>query len=196
MLHSIPSPVRKRMKYLEDLDKKHRLGDTPSHIRLRQVPRETGKFLAIMASLAPQGTYLEIGTSGGYSALWLALSCRELGRRLTTFEILPQKASIARETFQAARVDDIVELIQGDAREYLDNYRNVSFCFLDAEKEMYAECYEKVVLHMVKNGILVADNVISHKEILAETVEHVIEDQRVDAIVVPIGSGLLVCVRT
>lgn len=196
MLHSIPSPVRKRMKYLEDLDKKHRLGDTPSHIRLRQVPRETGKFLAIMASLAPQGTYLEIGTSGGYSALWLALSCRELGRRLTTFEILPQKASIARETFQAAQVDDIVELIQGDAREYLDNYRNVSFCFLDAEKEMYAECYEKVVLHMVKNGILVADNVISHKEILAETVEHVIEDQRVDAIVVPIGSGLLVCVRT
>ena len=195
MLHSIPSPVRKRMKYLEDLDKKHRLGDTPSHIRLRQVPRETGKFLAIMASLAPQGTYLEIGTSGGYSALWLALSCRELGRRLTTFEILPQKASIARETFQAAQVDDIVELIQGDAREYLDNYRNVSFCFLDAEKEMYAECYEKVVLHMVKNGILVADNVISHKEILAETVEHVIEDQRVDAIVVPIGSGLLVCVR-
>ena len=196
MLHSIPSPVRKRMKYLEDLDKKHRLGDTPSHIRLRQVPRETGKFLAIMASLAPQGTYLEIGTSGGYSALWLALSCRELGRRLTTFEILPQKASIARETCQAAQVDDIVELIQGDAREYLDNYRNVSFCFLDAEKEMYAECYEKVVLHMVKNGILVADNVISHKEILAETVEHVIEDQRVDAIVVPIGSGLLVCVRT
>ena len=196
MLHSIPSPVRKRMKYLEDLDKKHRLGDTPSHIRLRQVPRETGKFLAIMASLAPQGTYLEIGTSGGYSALWLALSCRELGRRLTTFEILPQKASIARETFHAAQVDDIVELIQGDAREYLDNYRNVSFCFLDAEKEMYAECYEKVVLHMVKNGILVADNVISHKEILAETVEHVIEDQRVDAIVVPIGSGLLVCVRT
>jgi len=183
------------MKYLEDLDKKHRLGDTPSHIRLRQVPRETGKFLAIMASLAPQGTYLEIGTSGGYSALWLALSCRELGRKLTTFEILPQKASIARETFQAAQVDDIVELIQGDAREYLDNYRSVSFCFLDAEKEMYEECYEKVVLNMVASGILVADNVISHKEILAEMVERVIEDQRVDSMVVPIGSGLLLCVK-
>ncbi len=195
MLHSIPSPVKKRMKYLEDLDKKHRLGDTPSHIRLRQVPRETGKFLAIMASLAPQGTYLEIGTSGGYSALWLALSCRELGRKLTTFEILPQKASIARETFQAAQVDDIVELIQGDAREYLDNYRSVSFCFLDAEKEMYEECYEKVVLKMVASGILVADNVISHKEILAEMVERVIEDQRVDSMVVPIGSGLLLCVK-
>jgi caffeoyl-CoA O-methyltransferase len=195
MFNSIPSSIRKRMTYLEDLDKNHRAENLPADIRLRQVPRETGKFLSIMASLAPSGEYLEIGTSGGYSALWLALACREQGRRLITFEILPQKASIARETFQSAEVEDIVEVIQGDAREYLDNYRNISFCFLDAEKEMYAECYEKVVPNMISGGILVADNVISHKDVLKDMVEHALRDQRVDSVVVPIGNGLLLSVK-
>ena len=195
MFDSISSPVKKRMTYLEDLDRKHRAGNVPADIRLRQVPRETGKFLAIMASLAPEGTYLEIGTSGGYSALWLALACRELKRKLITFEILPQKVSIARETFQAAEVEDVVELTQGDAREYLNNYRNISFCFLDAEKRMYVECYDKVVPNMTAKGVLIADNVISHKEILAEMVEHALSDKRVDSMVVPVGSGLLLCVK-
>ena len=195
MFDSIPSSMKKRMEYLEDLDRKHRTGKIPADIRLRQVPRETGKFLSIMASLAPSGVYLEIGTSGGYSALWLALACRKRRRKLITFEILPQKVSIARETFQAAEVEDVVELTQGDARDYLNNYRDISFCFLDAEKGMYAECYEKVVPNMTAHGILVADNVISHKEILVEMVEHAIRDQRVDSMVVPIGSGLLLCVK-
>jgi predicted O-methyltransferase YrrM len=127
--------------------------------------------------------------------LWLALACRKRGRKLITFEILPQKVSIARETFQVAEVEDVVELVQGDAREYLDNYRNVSFCFLDAEKEMYGECYEKIIPNMTSNGFLIADNVISHKEILADMVAHALSDKRVDSVVVPIGSGLLMSVK-
>ena len=195
MFDNIPSSIRKRMEYLESLDRKHRAGNVPASIRLRQVPEITGQFLAIMASLAPPGEYLEIGTSGGYSALWLVLACRKHGRKLITFEILPQKVSIARETFHSAEVEDVVELVQGDARKHLDKYRNVSFCFLDAEKEMYAECYEKVVPNMTTNGILIADNVISHKEILAGVVDDAIKDHRVDSMVVPIGSGLLLCVK-
>ena len=195
MFDNIPSSIKKRMEYLEGLDRKHRTENVSHQTRLRQVPKETGKFLAIMASLAPAGTYLEIGTSGGYSALWLALACRKRGRKLITFEILPQKVSIARETFQAAEVEDVVELVQGDARAYLDNYSDVSFCFLDAEKEMYGECYEKIIPKMTSNGFLIADNVISHKEILADMVAHALSDKRVDSVVVPIGSGLLMSVK-
>jgi predicted O-methyltransferase YrrM len=183
------------MVYLEDLDRQHRTENAPSHVRLRQVPRETGKLLALLASVAPDGVYLEIGTSGGYSALWLSLACRRMGRKLITFEILEEKATIARSTLHLAQVEDVVDLIQGDAREHLDEYGQVSFCFLDAEKEMYRECYEKVVPNMVAGGILVADNVISHKEILGKWVEDVMKDKRVDAVVVPIGSGELVCVK-
>ena len=183
------------MRYLENLDRKHRKEDAPSRVRLRQVPPETGQFLALMASMAPPGKYLEIGTSGGYSALWLSLACRVLGRRLITFEVIKEKVELARETLQVAGVEDVIELIEGDAREYLDDHKGISFCFLDAEKDIYAECYEKIVPNMVKRGILVADNVISHKDVLEKMVADALRDQRVDAMVVPIGRGELVCLR-
>jgi predicted O-methyltransferase YrrM len=114
---------------------------------------------------------------------------------LITFEVVEEKVELARETFRLAEVEDVVELIKGDARQYLNDYKGVSFCFLDAEKEIYSECYEKIVPSMTKNGILVADNVISHKEILKKMVEDAMNDQRVDAMVVPIGSGVLFCIR-
>lgn len=193
MFFDIPKRVLDRMSYLEELNHKHRQNKTDKWQRLRQIPPETGKFLALLGACAPAGEYLEIGTSGGYSALWITLSCRELGRKLTTFEILKEKIGIAKETFQAAGIDDLVELIEGDAREYLKQYSEVSFCFLDAEKDVYEDCYEMVVPNMVSGGILVADNVISHKDILKDMVQHALDDRRVDALVVPIGSGELIC---
>ena len=195
MFHDIPDSISKRMIHLENMDRKHRSEDVPAQIRLRQVPRETGKFLAVLASLAPNSTYLEIGTSAGYSALWISLACRHTGTKLVTFEVSKEKYYLAQETFHVAGVEDVVQLIHGDAREYLDDYRDIAFCFLDAEKEIYAECYEKVVPNMMSGGILVADNIISHKDILESMVERALHDARVDAVVVPIGSGELVCVK-
>jgi len=193
MFHTIPKAIKDRMAYLESLDKEDRLAGKSPLGRLRQVPPETGKFLALLAAAAPEGTYLEIGTSGGYSAMWLALACKELGRKLITFEVLEEKAKIARETFKITGLENVVELVFGDAKEYLQNYKNVAFCFLDAEKEDYLDCYEKIIPNLVKGGILVADNVISHKEVLEPMLERALTDVRVDALVVPIGSGELVC---
>ena len=195
MFHTIPSVIEQRMRYLESLNAKHRLNGTPHFQRLRQIPPETGKFIALLAATAPQGDYLEIGTSAGYSALWLSLACKELQRKLVTFEVLEEKVKLARETFELTGVEDLIQLIPGDARDYLQDYKNISFCFLDAEKEIYLDCYEKVIPNMVKGGILVADNVISHKDVLKPMVERSLNDQRVDALVVPIGSGELLCRR-
>ena len=193
MFHDIPQAIEKRMQFLHELDKKQREENIPNLQRLRQIPSETGKFLAILAASAPAGTYLEIGTSGGYSTLWLTLACKERGRKIITFEILKEKVAIAEETFRQAHVEDIVQLIHGDARECLQNYKDVSFCFLDAEKEVYQECYELVVPNKIPGGILVADNVISHKDILHDMIEYVLHDSRVDAVVVAIDRGELVC---
>jgi caffeoyl-CoA O-methyltransferase len=193
MFNNIPEAIKERMDYLESLDKEDRSAGKPPEERLRQVPPQTGKFLALLAATAPEGTYLEIGTSGGYSAMWLSLACKELGRKLVTFEVLEEKVKIAWETFKVTRLEDIVELVEGDAREYLQNYKNIGFCFLDAEKEDYLDCYEKVVPNMISGGILVADNVISHREILEPMIERALKDKRVDALVVPIGRGELVC---
>jgi caffeoyl-CoA O-methyltransferase len=193
MFHDIPSPILEVMRMLESIDARDRADGTTRLERLRQIPPETGRFIALLAGMAPDGPLIEIGTSAGYSALWLALACRDLGRKLTTFEILSEKATIARETFRAAKVEDIVELVEGDALKQLEAWEDISFCFLDAEKEIYYDCYELVIPKMIPGGILIADNAINHALTLQPMIDRALADGRVDSMVVPIGRGELFC---
>ncbi|NVM37067.1 MAG: O-methyltransferase [Candidatus Lokiarchaeota archaeon] len=193
MFHNIKESIRKRMEYLEELDTKDRIDGTPRMERLRQIPPETGKFVSLLAASAPKGEFLEIGTSAGYSTLWIALACKLNGNKLITFEMLKDKAELARETFTLTNLNNVVELIEGDAREYIPNYENISFCFLDAEKEVYEDCYDLVIPNMVKGGFLVADNAINHYQTLKPMLDKALADERVDALIVPIGKGELVC---
>ena len=193
MLHNIPELVKKRMKYLEKIDAEDRINGTPRMERLRQIPPETGKFLSILAAGAPNGEFIEIGTSGGYSTMWIALACIERGIKVKTFEILEEKIKLAKETFRENKMANYVELVEGDARDFLKEEKNISFCFLDAEKEVYADCYDLIIPNMVKGGLLVADNAINHYETLKPMIDKALSDERVDALIVPIGKGELLC---
>ncbi len=193
MFHNIPEPILKRMRELETRDAVDRQDGTPHPQRLRQIPPATGKFLALLCASAPKGSVLEVGTSAGYSSLWLSLACKQRGDHLTTFEILEEKVARANETFEAAEVSDQIQLIHGDAREVISGHTDVAFCFLDAEKAVYMDVYEKVIPNLAPGGILAADNVVSHAEELADFVAQAENDPRVDALVVPIGKGILVC---
>lgn len=195
MFHDIPESVMRRMRALESMDAADRADGTPRARRLRQIPPETGRFVSVWAAAAPPGAYLEIGASAGYSALWISLACRMLGRRLITIELDEWKAPLARETFREAGVEDVVDLVVGDAREVIPGLGGISFCFLDTEKELYGECYELVVPRMVRGGILIADNAINFREILQPMLERAQSDPRVDALIVPIGQGELLCRR-
>jgi predicted O-methyltransferase YrrM/NTP pyrophosphatase (non-canonical NTP hydrolase) len=193
MFHAIPQPILDRMHHLEEIDTQDRQDGTPMLQRMRQIPPGIGRFLALMAAGAPQGRWIEIGTSAGYSALWLALACREAGRTITTFEVLEEKVALARETFRLAQVEDVVTLVAGDAREHLADCNDIAFCFLDAEKDVYADCYELVVPRLVPGGLLVADNAINHRESLQPMLDRALSDERVDALIAPIGKGELIC---
>jgi caffeoyl-CoA O-methyltransferase len=193
VFHTIPPHILKRMQELEAMDARDRQDGTNRFDRLRQIPPETGRFLALLAASAPNGTYLEIGTSGGYSALWLSLACREVGRKITTLEFSKAKLRLAGETFSKAEVTDVVQLVKGDARQLLAKYQEIAFCFLDAEKDHYLELYEVIVPRMITGGLLVADNVISHRHDLEGFIGRVLSDDRVDAVLVPIERGELVC---
>lgn len=189
MFHSIPNAMLEQMRVLEARDAQDRTDGTPRLRRLRQIPPETGKFLALLLANAPQGPVIEVGTSAGYSTLWLAAT----GRRVTTFEVLPEKAELARQTFCLAGVEHVVELIADDARKHIEQFTEIGFCFLDAEKEIYGEIYEMVVPRLVKGGLLVADNAINHREALQPMLDRALTDARVDALIVPIGKGELLC---
>ncbi|HEX9058405.1 MAG TPA: O-methyltransferase [Ktedonobacterales bacterium] len=193
MFHDIPPRMLDRMRELERQDQEDRSDGTSRLERLRQIEPDTGRFLALWAAAAPDGQYVEIGTSAGYSALWLALACRATGRTLTTFEVLPRKVELARDTFARAGVEDVIRLVEGDFLQHAEQLDRVGFCFLDAEKEVYGACYDAVVPRLVPGGILIADNAINHRETLRPMLEAALADARVDALIVPIGKGELVC---
>ena len=195
MFHQIPGEVLACMRELEQMDSIERRGAMAHFDRLRQIPSGTGRFLALIAATAPEGELIDIGTSGGYSALWISLACRALGRGLTTFEIAEAKVALATETFRKAGVDDIVSIVSGDAREELGGQSDVAFCFLDVEKHFYEECYEAVIPKMVSGGLLVADNVISHAGDLSGFLDRAESDERMDTMVTPVGEGVLLARR-
>jgi predicted O-methyltransferase YrrM len=193
MFHDIPDSMSLAMRALEDRDAIDRVDGTAQLDRLRQIPPETGRFIALLAASSPPGSWVEIGTSAGYSSLWLALACRERAQILTTFEVLETKATMASATFASAQVNDVITLVHGDFLDFVGQLGDISFCFLDAEKNIYGQCYEAVVPRLVPGGLLVADNAINHLVTLAPMIDAALVDPRVDALVVPVGEGELVC---
>lgn len=193
MFHTIPPEIQAEMRRLERIDARDRLDGTPRMQRLRQIPPATGRFLALLASLAPAGDIVEIGTSAGYSTLWLAVAAAERGSQITTYETLPAKITLAKKTFAAASVEHLVHLVKGDARHFLGDFSNIAFCFIDTEKELYRDCYELVIPKLLTGGLLVADNAESHADFLRPFLDRATADPRLDTLVVPVGKGLLVC---
>ena len=193
MFHDIAQAIMDRMRYLEELDNYDRANDTPRMKRLRQIPPETGQFLALWAAGVPTGQWLEIGTSAGYSTMWLSLAAHYRQQKITTFELLDEKVALAQETFRLAQIEEWIELIQGDIRDHLADYTDVAFCFVDTEKELYEFCYDTAIPNLVSGGLLIADNAISHQAEFQPLLDHALSDKRVDAMIVPIGKGLLVC---
>jgi caffeoyl-CoA O-methyltransferase len=191
MFHDIPASMQQTMHRLEQLDAEERRQGVPTPQRLCAVPPESGQFLAILAASAPTGSLLEIGTSGGYSTMWLSRAARLRDQKIRSFELLADKLTIARETFKVTGIEPLVEITEGDVREHLPQLTDVAFCFMDHDKSLYHECYEMLVPNLVSGGILAADNILSHEAALAPFVAHVLADSRVDAVVVPIGKGIL-----
>jgi len=195
MFSEITLKMRNRMKFLEELDKRDRSNGTEHLSRLRQIPAETGKFLALLASNCPKGKFIEIGTSAGYSTLWLSLAARERNLKIRTFELLGGKIKMAKETFVSSGIDDLIELVEGDAVKNLNTINEISFCFIDLEKDLYEKCWEIVSDKMVKNGLIVADNAVSHSNEIKPMIDKAFADERFDCLVVPIGTGELICRR-
>ncbi|OHD53980.1 MAG: methyltransferase [Spirochaetes bacterium GWF1_51_8] len=195
MFSEIGAKMLERMRYLEEKDRIDRVDGTARLERLRQVPPETGRFLAILASNCPEGEFAEIGTSAGYSAMWISLAAKERGIKLKTYELLEEKIRLAKETFASAGIENYVELIEGNALEHIGDLGPAAFCFLDTEKELYLPCWDILSGKIVPHGIFAADNAINHYETVKPMIEKARNDIRFDCTVVPVGHGVLVCRR-
>ena len=192
----IDTRARAVLDELERHDAREREQGTPRRERLRQVTPEVGRFLHTLVLATRPRSIVEIGTSGGYSTVWLATAARAVGAGVVTLEIDPVKVLRATASLRGAGVDGVATIVEGDAFAYLSERREpIDFVFLDAEKEDYTAFLELIVPLLPPGGLLVADNLTSHADDLAEFRRRAESDTRLSAVVVPIGRGELIAAR-
>jgi predicted O-methyltransferase YrrM len=155
------------------------------------VSPETGQFLRMLVVVTRATRILEIGTSNGYSTIWLALGAKETGGEVASIEIDPRKVIMARRNFVQADVSRQVEMWQGDATVLLRKRSGLlDLVFIDGAKDQYLKYYQLVLPMMREGGLIIADNAISHADEMREFLDTVASDPRVESVLVPIGSGL------
>lgn len=126
---------------------------------MMNVPLEDGRLLRLLAEAIGAKHVVEIGTSNGYSGIWMLLALRTTGGKLTTYEINRERAALARENFNRAGVGDIVTIVLGDAHEeVLKLKEEIDMLFLDADKEGYIDYLNKLMPLVRPGGLIVAHN--------------------------------------
>lgn len=166
--------------------------------RYRNIEPESALFLAMQIRVQQSKKILEIGTSTGYSTLWLANAAQETQGQITTLEIEPDRTAQAQQYAQELGLDHVIDFRIGDAQAFLNNNLNhYDFILLDAERDAYVD-YWNNLQHMIapKSGILIIDNVISHAAEVQEFIALVQSDARFITTTLSVGAGLfLVCYR-
>jgi caffeoyl-CoA O-methyltransferase len=118
-----------------------------------------GRLLRILAEATGAKHVVEIGTSNGYSALWLCLGLRTTGGKLVTHEIDHDTAEMARANFKRAGVNNIVTVVEGDAHETVTRLREpIDILFIDADKPGYVDYLHKLLPLVRPGGLILADN--------------------------------------
>jgi predicted O-methyltransferase YrrM len=149
--------------------------------------------LSLLALSAPPGAFLELGSSGGYSSLWLSLAARAKGVKLTTVDLDESKVALAQRNIAQAGADGMVRVVHGDAFDHAGQSQPLAFCFSDIEPpENNAKIYELIVPRLVSGGWLVVDNVTSPRY-QKQFIERAYSDSRVDCVLLPFPKGDLIC---
>ncbi len=161
------------------------------HEFMLAVGPETGQFINILAKAHAGIRILELGTSVGYSTLWLAEAAREIGGHVTTIEKAENKQAEARAHIEEAGLSPYVTFILGDAVAWLQELPGPwDFVLLDLWKELYMPCFERLYGKLAPGGMIVADNMREPPEFRpeAEAYQSVIR-QKPDLDSVEVGVG-------
>ncbi|HXK60729.1 MAG TPA: O-methyltransferase [Acidobacteriota bacterium] len=157
-----------------------------------EVPVTDGRMLRLIAEAIGAKNVLEIGTSTGYSGLWLSLALQKTGGKLTTFEIDPGRAAQARRHFREAGVDHIVTLVEGDAHQKIREYKDpVDLVFIDADKGGYLDYLNQVLPLVRPGGVILAHNV----GMVRDYVDAVNSNPDLETLYYMNGSGLAITLK-
>lgn len=162
------------------------------------IPRKTGVLINMFIKMMNIQNALEIGTSNGYSGLWIAKALKQTGGKLTTIEYYDKRQSVAIANFEKCGVDNIVRPLQGsacDIIESLDENEKFDFVFIDANKREYVKYFELIKPHLTEKCLIVADNIISHAEKVQDFIAAVDADDEFQYEIYELPGGILVAYR-
>lgn len=162
------------------------------------IPRKTGVLINMFIKMMNIKSALEIGTSNGYSGLWISKALKETGGRLTTIEYYDKRQSVAIENFRKCGVLDIVRPLQGSACEVLEGLaeeEKFDFVFIDANKREYVEYFKLVKPHLTEKALIIADNITSHAEKVQTFIDAVDADDEFQYEIVEVPGGILIAYK-
>jgi predicted O-methyltransferase YrrM len=161
------------------------------------ITRDTGEFLSVLVRATLARRVLEIGTSNGYSTLWLASAASATGGAVTTVEISDYKVGLAHQNFSRSGLASSITLVQDDAGHVLERAGDASFdlVFLDAERPEYPGWWPHLKRVLRPGGLLVVDNATSHPEQMAPFMALVKVDVDFTTCLVPVGNGEFLAVK-
>lgn len=161
--------------------------------RWRNLSPESAALLALLVRAKQARKVLEVGTSNGYSTLWLADAVRDTGGSLRTLEIDKARKKAAKQNLREAKLDDYVRMEVCDAGKFLRDYQKYyDMVFLDADRSRYADYWPDLQRILTKPGsLLVVDNALSHAEEVQPLKALIEADKNFSSMVLNIGAGLL-----
>jgi predicted O-methyltransferase YrrM len=186
-------------RVLELLDELHRHGQEHDAaledrlLRLRNLEPETGKLLNLLVRTLGARSVLELGTSNGYSTIWLAEAVTHTGGRITSVEVDPERTAQAAQNLAKAQLAEYVDLHIGDAATVLRETTadSVDLVFLDAERPEYPAYWPDLTRVLRRPGLLAIDNAISHEHELIEVRATADADDRAISALDSTGAGVL-----
>ncbi len=160
------------------------------------VDRKSANFLNLAVKMINAKSALEIGTSNGYSSIWIAKALKETRGRLITIEYWEKRMSLARENFKKTGVDDIIVPVVGDAVQILADMKKedklrFDFIFVDANKAEYIEYFNSFDSLLEKNGVIIADNILSHYKKTKDYVEELMNNKNYQSQILNFEAGMM-----
>ncbi|MFM5588587.1 O-methyltransferase [Aeromonas rivipollensis] len=165
--------------------------------KMLNITRDTGELLALLVQTRGAQAVLEIGTSNGYSTLWLAEVVKRLNGRVTTIERDENKISLAEANFQRAGLSSWITLLAGEAGNLLPSLPTAGYqlIFLDSDRQHYQGWWPEIRRLLAPRGLLVVDNAISHESEMRDWMAQVRRDPDFLTSLVPVGKGEFLVVR-
>jgi predicted O-methyltransferase YrrM len=166
--------------------------------RMLNITRDTGEFLSVLVRATNARRVLELGTSNGYSTLWLADAVSSIGGKVTTVEFSEYKYGLATENFRRSGLSPVISSRHEDAGKTLLDSSDESFdlVFLDSERSEYSNWWPNIRRVICRGGLMVVDNAISHKDQMEPFIALVESNPVFETCLIPVGNGEFLATRS